>query len=103
MSTSKQEIIWRAFAAAVVAGRCHVRFAFPRCSVRPKQPGGFWPSHSPWLAPIGHRQPARADVPPKRGSVCLGAPAAGFLTSNSIESSSSAAAAEASIPERNRV
>ena len=21
-------------------------------------------SHSPWLAPIGHRQPARADVPP---------------------------------------
>jgi hypothetical protein len=23
----------------------------------------FLTSHSPWLAPIGHRQPARADVP----------------------------------------
>jgi len=41
--------------------RCTVRFAFTCCSVRSNNPAVLT-SHSPWLAPIGHRQPTRADV-----------------------------------------
>jgi hypothetical protein len=42
-------------------------FSFSACfrrhgGVRSKNPAVLT-SHSPWLAPIGHRQPARADVP----------------------------------------
>ena len=32
-------------------------------------------THQPWRAPVGHRQPHRADVPPIRGRLGMGASA----------------------------
>jgi hypothetical protein len=43
-------------------------------------------SHSPWLAPIGHRQPARADVPQTEVSRRPGSASNRISMSNSIES-----------------
>jgi hypothetical protein len=79
MSTSNRNHL-ASVAAAVVAGVAMFGLLSPAAASDQNNPAGLT-SHSPWLAPIGHR----------------------ILTSNSIESSSSAAAAEASIPERNRV
>jgi len=49
-------------AAAVVAGVVLFGSLSPAAASDQNNPAVLT-SHSPWLAPIGHRQPARADVP----------------------------------------
>ena len=49
-------------AAAVVAGVALFGLHSPAAASDQNSPAVLT-SHSPWLAPIGHRQPARADVP----------------------------------------
>jgi len=48
--------------AAVVAGVALFSLHSPAAASDQNSPAVLT-SHSPWLAPIGHRQPARADVP----------------------------------------
>ena len=50
------------FAAAVVASGVLFGLLSPATASDQNSPAVLT-SHSPWLAPIGHRQPARADVP----------------------------------------
>jgi hypothetical protein len=50
------------FAAAVVAGGVLLGLLSPAAASDQNSPA-ILTSHSPWLAPTGHRQPARADVP----------------------------------------
>jgi hypothetical protein len=49
-------------AAAVVAGVVLFGLLSPAAASNQTNPAVLT-SHSPWLAPIGHRQPTRADVP----------------------------------------
>jgi hypothetical protein len=49
-------------AAALVAGAAMFGLFSPAAASDQNNPAVLT-SHSPWLAPIGHRQPARADVP----------------------------------------
>jgi hypothetical protein len=49
-------------AAAVVAGVALFGLYSPAAASDQNSPSVLT-SHSPWRAPIGHRQPARADVP----------------------------------------
>jgi hypothetical protein len=49
-------------AAAVVAGVALFSLPSPAAASDQNSPAVLT-SHSPWLAPIGHRQPTRADVP----------------------------------------
>jgi len=49
-------------AAALVAGVALFGLHSPAAASDQNSPAVLT-SHSPWLAPIGHRQPARADVP----------------------------------------
>ena len=49
-------------AAAVVAGVALFGLLSPAAASDRNSPAVLT-SHSPWLAPIGHRQPTRADVP----------------------------------------
>ena len=49
-------------AAAVVAGVALFGLLSPAAASNQNSPAVLT-SHSPWLAPIGHRQPTRADVP----------------------------------------
>jgi hypothetical protein len=49
-------------AAAVVAGVALFGLLSPAAASDQNSPAVLT-SHSPWLAPIGHRQPTRADVP----------------------------------------
>ena len=48
--------------AAVVAGVALFGLLSPAAASDQNSPAVLT-SHSPWLAPIGHRQPTRADVP----------------------------------------
>jgi hypothetical protein len=50
------------FAVAVVASGVLFGLLSPATASDQNSPAGLT-SHSPWLAPTGHRQPARADVP----------------------------------------
>jgi hypothetical protein len=50
------------FAAAVVASGVLFGLLSPATASDQNSPAVLT-SHSPWLAPTGHRQPARADVP----------------------------------------
>jgi hypothetical protein len=49
-------------AAAVLAGVALFGLLSPASASNQNDPAVLT-SHSPWLAPIGHRQPTRADVP----------------------------------------
>jgi hypothetical protein len=49
-------------AAALVAGVALFGLLSPAAASDQNDPAVLT-SHSPWLAPVGHRQPARADVP----------------------------------------
>jgi hypothetical protein len=49
-------------AAAVIAGVALFGLLSPAAASNQNNPAVLT-SHSPWLAPIGHRQPTRADVP----------------------------------------
>ena len=49
-------------AAALVAGVALFGLHSPAAASNQNNPAVLT-SHSPWLAPIGHRQPTRADVP----------------------------------------
>ena len=48
--------------AALVAGVALLGLLSPAAASDENNPAALI-SHSPWLAPIGHRQPTRADVP----------------------------------------
>jgi hypothetical protein len=61
MSTSNRNHL-ASVAAAVVAGVAMFGLLSPAAASDQNNPAVLT-SHSPWLAPIGHRQPARADVP----------------------------------------
>jgi hypothetical protein len=61
MSTSNRNHL-ASVAAAVVAGVAMFGLLSPAAASDHNNPAVLT-SHSPWLAPIGHRQPARADVP----------------------------------------
>jgi hypothetical protein len=61
MSTSNRNHL-ASVTAAVVAGVAMFGLLSPAAASDQNNPAGLT-SHSPWLAPIGHRQPARADVP----------------------------------------
>jgi len=61
MSTSNGNHL-ASVAAAVVAGLAMFGLLSPAAASDQNNPAVLT-SHSPWLAPIGHRQPARADVP----------------------------------------
>jgi hypothetical protein len=50
--------------AAVAAGVVLFSLLSPAMAASDQNSPAVLTSHSPWLAPIGHRQPARADVPP---------------------------------------
>ena len=50
-------------AAAVAAGVVLFSLLSPAMAASDQNNPAVLTSHSPWLAPIGHRQPARADVP----------------------------------------
>jgi hypothetical protein len=49
--------------AAVAAGIVLLSLLSPAMAASDQNNPAVLTSHSPWLAPIGHRQPARADVP----------------------------------------
>ena len=49
--------------AAVAAGFVLFGLLSPAMAASGQKNPAVLTSHSPWLAPIGHRQPARADVP----------------------------------------
>jgi hypothetical protein len=49
--------------AAVAAGVVLFSLLSPAMAASDRNTPAVLTSHSPWLAPIGHRQPARADVP----------------------------------------
>jgi hypothetical protein len=61
MSTSNRNHL-ASGAAAVVAGVAMFGLLSPAAASDQNNPAVLT-SHSPWRAPIGHRQPARADVP----------------------------------------
>jgi hypothetical protein len=61
MSTSTKNHL-ASVAAAVVAGVALFGLLSPAAASNQNNPAVLT-SHSPWLAPIGHRQPTRADVP----------------------------------------
>ena len=50
-------------AVAVAAGVVLFSLLSPAMAASNQNNPAVLTSHSPWLAPIGHRQPARADVP----------------------------------------
>ena len=50
-------------AVAVAAGVVLFSLLSPAMAASDQNNPAVLTSHSPWLAPIGHRQPARADVP----------------------------------------
>ena len=50
-------------AVAVAAGVVLFGLLSPAMAASDQNNPAVLTSHSPWLAPIGHRQPARADVP----------------------------------------
>ena len=50
-------------AAAVAAGVVLFSLLSPAMAASDQNSPAVLTSHSPWLAPIGHRQPTRADVP----------------------------------------
>jgi len=50
-------------AVAVAAGVVLFSLLSPALAASDQNNPAVLTSHSPWLAPIGHRQPARADVP----------------------------------------
>ena len=50
-------------AAAVMAGVVLFGLLSPAMAATDQNSPAVLTSHSPWLAPIGHRQPTRADVP----------------------------------------
>jgi hypothetical protein len=50
-------------AAAVAAGVVLLGLLSPAMAASDQNSPAVLTSHSPWLAPIGHRQPGRADVP----------------------------------------
>jgi len=50
-------------AVAVAAGVVLFSLLSPAMAASDQNSPAVLTSHSPWLAPIGHRQPARADVP----------------------------------------
>ena len=50
-------------AVAVAAGVVLLSLLSPAMAASDQNNPAVLTSHSPWLAPIGHRQPARADVP----------------------------------------
>ena len=50
-------------AAAVAAGVVLFGLLSPAMAASNQNSPAVLTSHSPWLAPIGHRQPARADAP----------------------------------------
>jgi len=56
-STTKHSVV-----AALVAGVALFGLLSPAAASDENNPAAL-SSHSPWLAPIGHRQPTRADVP----------------------------------------
>ena len=49
--------------AAVAAGVVLLSLLSPALAASDQNNPAVLTSHSPWLAPTGHRQPARADVP----------------------------------------
>ena len=49
--------------AAVAAGIVLLSLLSPAMAASDQNSPAVLTSHSPWLAPIGHRQPARTDVP----------------------------------------
>jgi hypothetical protein len=49
--------------AAVAAGVVLLSLLSPALAASDQNNPAVLTSHSPWLAPIGHRQPTRADVP----------------------------------------
>ena len=49
--------------AAVAAGFVLFGLLSPAMAASDQNSPAFLTSHSPWFAPIGHRQPTRADVP----------------------------------------
>jgi hypothetical protein len=61
MSTSNKNHL-ASVAAALVAGVALFDLISP-AAASDQNNSAVLTSHSPWLAPIGHRQPARADVP----------------------------------------
>ena len=61
MSTSNRNQLANV-AAALVAGVAMFGLLSPAAASDQNNPAVLT-SHSPWLAPIGHRQPARADAP----------------------------------------
>jgi hypothetical protein len=50
-------------AAAAAAGIVLFNLLSPAMAASDQNSPAVLTSHSPWLAPIGHRQPTRADVP----------------------------------------
>ena len=62
MSTQSTKRSIRVVAAAA-AGVVLFGLLSPAVAASDQNSPGVLTSHSPWLAPIGHRQPARADVP----------------------------------------
>ena len=52
-------------AAAVAAGVVLFGLLSPAIAASDQNRQAVLTSHSPWLAPIGHRQPTRSDVPQK--------------------------------------
>jgi hypothetical protein len=50
-------------AAAAAAGIVLFSLLSPAMAASDQNSPAVLTSHSPWLAPIGHRQPTRADVP----------------------------------------
>ena len=50
-------------AAAAAAGVVLFSLLSPAMAASDQNSPAVLTSHSPWLAPIGHRQPTRADVP----------------------------------------
>jgi hypothetical protein len=50
-------------AVAVAAGVVLFSLLSPAMAASDQNSPAVLTSHSPWLAPIGHRQPTRADVP----------------------------------------
>ena len=50
-------------AVAVAAGVVLFSLLSPAMAASDQNSPAVLTSHSPWLAPIGHRQPAKADVP----------------------------------------
>ena len=63
MSTQSTKHSTSVVTAAAAAGVVLFSLLSPAMAASDQNSPAVLTSHSPWLAPIGHRQPARADVP----------------------------------------